>query len=82
MGKACLFYYYHTFAKALDAADVEIIDDADGTPDSWRKELTQQILRMQQADGSWVNGENDRWMEGDRQLVTAYALLALAFCRS
>ena len=82
MGKAGLFYYYHTFAKALDAADVEIIDDADGTPHSWRKELTQQILRMQQADGSWVNGENDRWMEGDRQLVTAYALLALAFCRS
>lgn len=82
MGKAGLFYYYHTFAKALDAANVEIIDDADGTPHSWRKELTQQILGMQQADGSWVNGENDRWMEGDRQLVTAYALLALAFCRS
>lgn len=82
MGKAGLFYYYHTFAKALDAANVEIIDDADGTPHSWRKELTQQILQMQQSDGSWVNGENDRWMEGDRQLVTAYALLALAFCRS
>ena len=82
MGKAGLFYHYHTFAKALDAANVEIIDDADGTPHSWRKELTQQILQMQQSDGSWVNGENDRWMEGDRQLVTAYALLALAFCRS
>jgi len=82
MGKAGLFYYYHTFAKALDAANVEIIDDANGKPHSWRKELTGQILRMQQADGSWVNSENDRWMEGDRQLVTAYALLALAFCRS
>ncbi len=82
MGKAGLFYYYHTFAKALDAANVEIIDDADGTPHSWRQELMQQILLMQQSDGSWVNDENDRWMEGDRQLVTAYALLALAFCRS
>lgn len=82
MGKAGLFYYYHTFAKALDAANVEIIDDAEGTPHSWRQELTGQILRMQQADGSWVNSENDRWMEGDRQLVTAYALLTLAFCRS
>ena len=82
MGKAGLFYYDHTFAKALDAANVEIIDDADGKPHSWRKELTEQILRMQQSDGSWVNDENDRWMEGDRQLVTAYALLALAFCRS
>jgi squalene-hopene/tetraprenyl-beta-curcumene cyclase len=82
MGQAGLFYYYHTFAKALDAANVEIIDDSDGKPHSWRRELSQQILQMQQADGSWVNGENDRWMEGDRQLVTAYALLALAFCRS
>ncbi|MGI9470721.1 MAG: prenyltransferase/squalene oxidase repeat-containing protein [Rubripirellula sp.] len=82
MGQAGLFYYYHTFAKALDAADVEIIDDSSGTPHAWRDELTGQILQMQQRDGSWVNGENDRWMEGDRQLVTAYALLALAFCRS
>jgi len=82
MGQAGLFYYYHTFAKALDAANLEIIDDAEGTPHSWRQELTGQILSMQQSDGSWVNSENDRWMEGDRQLVTAYALLALAFCRT
>ena len=82
MGHAGLFYYYHTFAKALRAADVEIIDDAEGTPHAWREELAQQLIQMQQADGSWVNGKNDRWMEGDRQLVTAYALLALAYCRS
>lgn len=82
MGKAGLYYYYHTFAKALDAANVEILDDAEGTPHPWRDELATQILAMQQSDGSWVNAENDRWMEGDRQLVTAYALLALAFCQS
>ena len=82
MGQAGLFYYYHTFAKALDAADIEIIDDGDGTPHAWRDELAAQLLEMQQQDGAWVNEENDRWMEGDRQLVTAYALLALAFCRS
>lgn len=81
MGQAGLFYYYHTFAKALDAADVEIIDDADGNPHAWREELANQLVKMQQDDGSWVNQENDRWMEGDRQLVTAYALLALAFCK-
>lgn len=82
MGHAGLFYYYHTFAKALDAADVEVLDDDEGVPHEWRAELATQLIKTQQSDGSWVNSENDRWMEGDRQLVTAYALLALAFCRS
>ncbi|MFK8112612.1 MAG: prenyltransferase/squalene oxidase repeat-containing protein [Rubripirellula sp.] len=81
MGQSGLFYYYHTFAKALSAADVDIIDDADGTPHSWRQELVSQLLKTQQEDGAWVNTGSDRWMEGDRQLVTAYALMALAHCR-
>lgn len=81
MGQAGLYYYYHTFAKALDAAGTEILDDADGTPHAWRSELADTLIGQQQTDGSWVNSSNDRWMEGDRQLVTAYALLALAHCR-
>jgi hypothetical protein len=81
MGQAGLFYYYHTFAKTLDAADIEILDDDSGKPHVWREELAHQLLELQQADGSWVNARSDRWMEGDRQLVTAYALLALAYCR-
>src|SRR6056297_1170614 len=75
MDQAGLYYYYHTFAKALDAAGVEVIDDASGTPHRWREELVNTLIEQQQADGSWVNSENSRWMEGDRQLVTAYALL-------
>ena len=81
MGKAGLYYYYHTFAKALDAAEIEVLDDADGKPHVWRKELAQSLIDRQQDDGSWVNRENERWLEGDRQLVTAYALMALAYCR-
>ena len=81
MGKAGLYYYYHTFAKALDAANIEVIDDESGTPHAWREELTRTLIDSQQSDGSWVNSGSDRWMEGDRQLVTAYALLALAHCR-
>lgn len=81
MGHAGQFYYYHTFAKALDVADIDILDDASGKPHDWREELGRQLIQMQQEDGSWVNSENERWMEGDRQLVTAYALLALAHCR-
>ncbi|MGB7342592.1 MAG: prenyltransferase/squalene oxidase repeat-containing protein [Pirellulaceae bacterium] len=81
MGKAGLYYYYHTFAKALDAAEIEVLDDKDGNPHPWRDELTRHLVGKQQPDGAWVNDANDRWMEGDRQLVTAYALLALAHCR-
>ncbi len=79
MGQAGLFYYYHTFAKALKVADLDTLDDAEGEPHVWRDELVSTLVGQQQADGSWVNGENDRWMEGDRNLVTAYALLALAY---
>ena len=81
MGHAGQFYYYQTFAKSLKTAEVDILDDAKGTPHDWRAELGKQLVKMQQEDGSWVNQDNDRWMEGDRQLVTAYALLALASCR-
>lgn len=79
MGAAGLYYYYHTFAKALDAAKIDVLDDVDGKTHPWRKELTEVLVNAQSEDGSWVNLENERWMEGDRQLVTAYALLALKY---
>lgn len=79
-GDAGLFYYYHTFAKALDAmGDVEI-EDAKGVKHDWRRELTEELARRQQKDGSWVN-KNNMWMEGDPGLVTAFALLSLSYCR-
>lgn len=79
MGQAGLFYYYHTLAKALDAADVDTLH-VQGVKHDWRSELVATLASEQQDDGSWVNDENQRWMEGDAQLVTAYALLALAHC--
>ena len=82
MGAQGLYYYYHTFAKSLDVAGIEIIDDANGEPHAWRQELVSTLATLQEADGAWVNGRSPRWMEGDRQLVTAYALLALSHCRS
>lgn len=80
MGDAGLYYYLHTAAKALDALGGETFTDAAGVGHPWRSELADALIARQAVDGSWVN-ENPRWMEGDPNLVTAYALLALAYCR-
>jgi len=79
MGNAGLFYYFHTFAKTLSAMNFDSFVDADGQEHNWRADLITELARRQSDDGSWVN-ENDRWLEGDPNLVTGYALLALSYC--
>ncbi len=71
-----LYYFYHVFARALDASGLAEITDAVGRTHNWREELTRALAERQQADGSWIN-EADRWMEGLPALTTAYSLLAL-----
>ncbi|UCF33656.1 MAG: terpene cyclase/mutase family protein [Phycisphaerales bacterium] len=74
--KEGLYYFYHVFARALDAWGEEIIVDARGKPHRWREELCLKLAELQQPDGSWFN-EEDRWYEGNPHLVTAYAVRAL-----
>jgi len=73
-----LYYYYHTLAKALAVAGIDFVETPDGVKHDWRAELTAALAKRQRPDGSWVN-ESDRWMEGDANLVTGYALMALAY---
>ncbi|HWA97478.1 MAG TPA: prenyltransferase/squalene oxidase repeat-containing protein [Pirellulales bacterium] len=80
MGDSGLYYYYDAMAKALDASGENVFVDAAGHKHYWRDELSAAIVSRQQADGSWVNA-NARWMEGDPNLVTGYALLALSYCQ-
>lgn len=80
LGQAGLFYYYHTFAKALALLGKDTLVDASGKSHDWRAELTAALAKRQNADGSWSNPA-DRFMEGDPNLVTAYGLLALAYAR-
>jgi len=77
---AGLYYYYHTFAKALDALGEDVFVDADGNKHDWRAELVAELQRRQQKNGSWINTENEKWLENDAALVTGYALLALSYC--
>jgi squalene-hopene/tetraprenyl-beta-curcumene cyclase len=75
-----LYYYYHTMAKCLAAYGEDKFTDANGVAHDWRADITNALAKRQQPDGSWVN-DNDRWMEGDPNLVTGYALMALSYCK-
>lgn len=75
-----LYYYYHTMAKCLTILEVDYVVDAEGKKHDWRAELTAKLAKEQRSDGSWIN-ENDRWMEGDPNIVTGYALMALSYCK-
>jgi squalene-hopene/tetraprenyl-beta-curcumene cyclase len=80
LGPQGLYYYFHTFAKALDAIGEPIVVDDEGVKHDWRQELIDALAKRQQPNGSWIN-ENDRWLEADPNLVTGYSLLALSYCR-
>jgi squalene-hopene/tetraprenyl-beta-curcumene cyclase len=75
-----LYYYYHTFAKCMDALGIDEFTDAKGVKHNWRADLTAALVKRQNPDGSWTN-KTDRWMEGDPNLVTGYALMALSYCK-
>ena len=77
MGEQGLYYYYQTFAKALDTMGVERVEDAAGKSHDWRADLAAELIARQKPNGSWVNAA-DRWYEGDPNLVTAYTLRALS----
>ena len=77
MGPEGHFYYLQTFAKAFAALDQDVIATVDGEKRDWREDLIRTLLKLQQPDGSWVNTEHGRWMEGIPELVTAYSLTAL-----
>ena len=79
MGQQGLYYYYHTFAKALDVLKLDELKDEAGTAHDWRKELAEKLEQLQAENGSWVNPAG-RWLEGDPNLATAYALMALSYC--
>src|SRR5262245_10528882 len=80
MGEAGLYYGYHTFAKALSSLGGDIFVDEKGVQHPWKVELLRELAKRQQENGSWVNSAS-RFQEGDPNLVTAYALLALSYCK-
>ena len=76
MGQQGYFYYLHLMTKALTASDEDRLKLADGAEVLWRDQVAGRLLRLQKADGSWVNPE-PRWWEADPVLVTSYAVMTL-----
>jgi squalene-hopene/tetraprenyl-beta-curcumene cyclase len=84
LGNDGLYYYYHAMARALVAAQQPTIsslgpDGAEGEGVNWREVLIETLAKHQREDGSWVN-ESTRWLEGEPELVTIFAVLALQEC--
>lgn len=80
MGQAGVYYYYHTFAKALDVLGQDEFTDGAGKKHDWRAELVAELARRQGENGAWINTDK-RWMEADPNLATGFALLTLSYCK-
>ncbi len=82
MGQAGLFYFYHTFGKAMQALGEERFEDAKGVKHDWRSELFEALRKRQREDGSFMNAGDRTFGESDPNLATAFALLALSYCKA
>jgi squalene-hopene/tetraprenyl-beta-curcumene cyclase len=78
LGQSGLYYYYHTFARAMALTGKPTVVDSSGRSHEWRAELVAALAKRQDSNGGWVN-PSDRFLEGDPNVVTAYALLALSY---
>jgi len=72
-----LYYYYNAFAKSMAAYGEAEVTDSNGIKHNWRDDLARKLLSLQNQDGSWVNTDSPRWWEGNKNLVTAWSVIAL-----
>jgi hypothetical protein len=81
LGQSGLYYYYHTFAKAMAAWGEDRFADAKGAKHDWRRELFDALESRQQKDGSWRNAGDQAFGEADPNLATAFAVLTISYCQ-
>lgn len=85
MGTDGQYYYYIMMARALDASGRDTLNVTDVAGRSiardWRTDMALQLSTLQNPDGSFMSLD-DRWMENNPELITAYALVALQHIRN
>jgi squalene-hopene/tetraprenyl-beta-curcumene cyclase len=80
--QAGLFYYYHTFAKAMAALGEDRFEDAKGKKHDWRKELFDTLKSRQGKEGGFINEGDMAFGENDPNLATAFALLTVSYTKA
>jgi squalene-hopene/tetraprenyl-beta-curcumene cyclase len=84
LGPDGLYYYYLVFGRAMRAygepAFRVTAKDGSTAERNWAKDLIAQLATLQNEDGSF-RALNDRWMEKNPVLITAYSLIALESAR-
>lgn len=80
VGQEGYYYYLVTFSRALQAFGEPVMEVQEETGRlkkvDWREDLIKTLAEMQQSDGSFKS-VNERWMENDPVLITAYGLIAV-----
>jgi squalene-hopene/tetraprenyl-beta-curcumene cyclase len=80
LGAEGTYYFLLTFSRALDAfgePSLEVVADDGATRRvNWADDLVDRLAELQNDNGSF-RSVNDRWMENDPVLITAYAMVAL-----
>jgi squalene-hopene/tetraprenyl-beta-curcumene cyclase len=79
--QAGLYYYYHTFGKAMDALGEDKFKDAKDVEHDWRKDLFEALKKRQQKDGKFENEGDTTFGESNADLATAFALLSLSYTK-
>lgn len=85
MGNSGLYYYFVVMSRALAAWGEPTINVIPSTepgaprvvePRDWGNDLVVRLKTLQNEDGSFKSLD-ERWMENNTELITAYALIAL-----
>lgn len=79
VGTDGFYYYVIAFARALDArgpATLPVMVDGKPAERDWQNDLIDRLAQLQEPDGS-LKVIDDRWMENNPVLITAYGLVAL-----
>ncbi len=71
-----MYYYYVTFARALEAWGERTVVGDDGAEHVWAEDLIAKLVAEERDGGFWKN-DNSRWWEQDPVLASAYACQAL-----
>lgn len=76
------YYYYVVFARAMEAYGEPVVrvTGKDGSTEQrrWAVDLIEELAKHQEPDGSFrPMKDGARWMEDNKVLITAYALVAM-----